>query len=50
MVFPVILGSGKRVFPDDVVDDDDDDKAKLRLESSTTYPNGAQLQIFRPEA
>jgi dihydrofolate reductase len=44
MVWPVILGSGKRIFPDDA-----DDKAKLRLEGSTTYANGVQLQIFRPE-
>jgi dihydrofolate reductase len=43
MVWPVILGSGKRVFPDDVAD-----KAKLQLVGSTTYANGVQLQIFRP--
>ena len=43
MVWPVILGSGKRIFPDDV-----EDKAKLRLERSSTYANGVQLQIFRP--
>jgi dihydrofolate reductase len=43
MVFPVILGSGKRIFPDDA-----EDKAKLRLEGSTTYANGVQLQVFRP--
>jgi hypothetical protein len=43
MVFPVILGSGKRIFPDDA-----EDKTKLRLERSTTYANGVQLQIFRP--
>ena len=45
MVWPVILGSGKRIFPDDV-----DGKAKLELVSSTTYANGVQLQIFRPAA
>ena len=45
MVWPVILGSGKRIFPDDA-----ENKSKLRLESSTTYANGVQLQIFRPEA
>jgi dihydrofolate reductase len=45
MVWPVILGSGKRIFPADV-----DDKAKLELVSSTTYANGVQLQIFRPAA
>lgn len=43
MIWPVILGSGKRVFPDDV-----EDKAKLTLVDSTTYANGVQLQIFRP--
>jgi dihydrofolate reductase len=43
MVWPVILGSGKRIFPDDA-----EDKTKLRLERSTTYANGVQLQIFRP--
>jgi hypothetical protein len=43
MIWPVILGSGKRIFPDDV-----DDKAKLTLVDSTTYANGVQLQIFRP--
>ena len=39
MVWPVILGSGKRIFPDDA-----EHKAKLHLESSTTYANGVQLQ------
>ena len=45
LVYPVILGSGKRIFPADV-----DDKAKLELVSSTTYANGVQLQIFRSAA
>ena len=43
MVFPVILGSGKRMYPDDAPD-----KAKLRLTDSTTYTNGVQLNVFRP--
>jgi len=43
MVFPVILGSGKRLFPTDA-----EDKQKLELVDTTTYANGVQLQIFRP--
>jgi dihydrofolate reductase len=42
MVFPVILGSGKRLFPTDV-----EDKQKLRLTESKTYANGVQAQVFR---
>jgi len=42
MVFPVILGSGKRLFPTDA-----EDKQKLRLVDTTTYTNGVQLQVFR---
>lgn len=42
-VFPVILGSGRRVFPDDAAD-----KVKLTLVSSTTFTNGVQYQVFRP--
>ena len=41
MVFPVILGSGKRLFPTDAVD-----KAKVTLRESRTYSNGVQLNIF----
>jgi dihydrofolate reductase len=41
MVFPVILGSGKRLFPTDA-----EDKAKLALRESRTYANGVQLNIF----
>ena len=44
MVFPVILGSGRRLFPTDA-----EDKVKLRLVDTTTYANGVQLQILRPE-
>lgn len=43
MVFPVILGSGKRLFPDDAAD-----KTKLRLVETRTYANGVQLQVLRP--
>ena len=42
MVFPVILGSGLRLFPSDA-----EDKVKLRLVDTTTYANGVQLQVFR---
>ena len=42
MTWPVILGSGKRLFPDSA-----DDKTKLRLVDSTTYANGVQLNVFR---
>jgi dihydrofolate reductase len=40
-VFPVILGSGKRLWADDV-----DDKHKLTLREARTYTNGVQLNIF----
>ena len=43
MVFPVVLGSGRRLFPSDALD-----KTKLQLVDTTTYSNGVQLQIFRP--
>jgi dihydrofolate reductase len=42
MVFPVILGSGKRLFPTDV-----EDKQKLKLAEARTYTNGVQLQVLR---
>jgi dihydrofolate reductase len=42
MTWPVILGSGKRLFPDSAAD-----KAKLTLTDCTTYANGVQLRIFR---
>jgi dihydrofolate reductase len=41
MVFPVVLGSGKRLFPTDA-----EDKQKLKLRESRTYSNGVQLNIF----
>jgi dihydrofolate reductase len=45
MVFPVILGSGRRIFPDDA-----EAKVKLDLVESTTYANGVQYQVLRPQA
>jgi dihydrofolate reductase len=42
MTWPVILGSGKRLFPDSAAD-----KAKLTLTDCTTYADGVQLRIFR---
>jgi dihydrofolate reductase len=42
MVFPVILGSGKRLFPTDA-----GDKQKVKLADTRTYTNGVQLQIYR---
>ena len=41
MVFPVILGSGMRMFPSDA-----GDKQKLTLRETRTYTNGIQLNIF----
>jgi dihydrofolate reductase len=41
MVFPVVLGSGKRLFPTDA-----EDKVKLILRESRTYANGVQLTLF----
>jgi len=43
MVFPVILGSGNRLFPTDATD-----KTPLRLTSTKTYANGVQLNILEP--
>ena len=42
MVFPTILGRGRRVFPDGI------DRRKLKLtESSTVGPDGVQVQVYR---
>jgi dihydrofolate reductase len=42
MVFPTILGRGRRVFPDGI------DRLKLKLvESRTVGPDGVQVQVFR---
>ena len=43
MVFPVVLGSGKRLFPDGATD-----KVKLGLVESTTYANGIVLNTYSP--
>ena len=42
MTWPVILGSGARLFPTDAVD-----KQKLAHVESTTYANGIQLHTYR---
>ncbi|MDP9318217.1 MAG: dihydrofolate reductase family protein, partial [Actinomycetota bacterium] len=41
MVFPVVLGSGLRLFPDDA-----SDKVKLSLASSKAYGNGIILNTY----
>ena len=42
MVFPTILGRGRRLFPDGI------DRVKLELaESRTVGPDGVQIQIYR---
>ena len=43
LVFPVILGSGRTLFPTDAAD-----KVKLTLVESTAFANGVQFQVFRP--
>jgi hypothetical protein len=40
-VWPVVLGSGMRLFPDDAAE-----KVKLQLVAHTAYSNGIQLQVF----
>ena len=45
MVFPTILGRGRRVFPDGI------DRLKFKLaESRTVGPDGVQVQVFRRDA
>jgi dihydrofolate reductase len=42
MVFPTVLGRGRRLFPDGI------DRLKLKLvESRTVGPDGVQVQIYR---
>lgn len=41
-VFPTILGSGRRLYPDDA-----EAKVLLTLVESTTFANGVQHQVFR---
>ena len=43
MVFPVVLGSGKRLFGET------SDKKGLRLEDSKTVGDGVSIQVYRPE-
>jgi dihydrofolate reductase len=43
MVFPVVLGSGMRLFPDNAAD-----KVKVKLADSKTYSNGITLQTYVP--
>jgi dihydrofolate reductase len=42
MVFPVVLGSGKRLFPESP------DKTELELVDTQTFNNGVQVNIYRP--
>jgi dihydrofolate reductase len=42
MIFPVVLGSGKRVFPDTP------DKTTLKLVDSRTFDSGAVVQAYEP--
>jgi len=44
MVFPVILGSGKRLFPESP------EKNVLRLAGSRTFPSGVMVQSYEPAA
>ena len=41
LVFPVLLGAGKRLFSDS-----DKDSTRLQLVESESYSNGIQKQIF----
>jgi dihydrofolate reductase len=42
MVFPTVLGRGRRLFPDDI------DRVKLRLvEARTVGPDGVQVQVYQ---
>ena len=43
MVFPIILGSGKRLFPETKK------AARLRLTSSATESSGVQLLTLEPD-
>jgi len=45
MVFPTILGRGRRLFPDGI------DRLKLKLaETKTVGPDGVQVQIYQRAA
>jgi dihydrofolate reductase len=43
MVFPVILGSGRRLFPDDLAD-----KSPLKLVDTKVFDNGVAVQEYEP--
>jgi dihydrofolate reductase len=43
MVYPVILGSGRRLFPDDL-----ESKANLSLVDTTLFENGVSVSTYRP--
>jgi len=45
MIFPVVLGSGLRLFPDDAAD-----KVKLTLADTRTFSNGIMLNTYQPAA
>ncbi|MBK5221006.1 MAG: dihydrofolate reductase family protein [Thermoleophilia bacterium] len=42
MIFPVVLGSGDRVWPDD-----NPEMATLKLAKTNTTPSGVQVNVFR---
>jgi hypothetical protein len=42
MVFPVILGSGRRLFPDDAAD-----KIPVEPVETRTFENGVALHTYR---
>lgn len=44
MIFPVILGSGKRLFPES------SEKAPLELADTITFPTGVVVQTYHPAA
>jgi dihydrofolate reductase len=43
MIFPVVLGSGRRLFPDDAPD-----KAPLRLVDAVTFDSGVAVHTYHP--
>jgi dihydrofolate reductase len=43
MVFPVILGSGRRMFPDDMTD-----KRPLKLADTQVFDNGVAVHTYHP--
>lgn len=44
MVFPIVLGSGRRLFPDDAPT-----PARLRLADSTTFESGVAVHTYVPD-